>query len=246
MNVQSEGRYRGYAVSVGVAYNENKVLQWSGNMHLVEKLVDGQWQTIEPQNITAFQYLTKKDDGSINERTVETLRNAFGWDGCDPFWFHDNDVSQILVQVTVKTDTFNNKTSLKVRYLDRGDAEPKPMSDGLVTRASDSERRQISAELGARFRARAGGTSSMPPLPPKAGPPAAPSAPPAAVPKATMDDAWEAFCRFYKGDDEKKREAEWWKILKQQFGPRLVPQDIQPGEWGKLVAEMQTLVNVPF
>jgi hypothetical protein len=239
MQLQNDGRFRGYAVNVGVAeHGENKILQWSAEMELREVWQNGQWEVIEPATITAFQYLTKKD-GSVNESTVKRLRAAFGWDGADPFWFHDHDVSSTLVQVTVKWDTYNGKSRLKVEWIDAGDAVP-----SIVKKADDATRQRILAQFGPKFRAVSGGTSAMPPVPPRTAPPA-PVAPAPVATSGTYEDAWAAFVAVDKGAPSKQQDR-WFALLKEQFPGRLVPQDVKPHEWGNLIANMAEVVAIPF
>lgn len=245
MKASTEGRYRGYAVNQGVSTSKNGSLQFAADYHLIEFWKDGQWVKLEePQEASGVTYMTKAANGELLTRTVDKLKAAFGWDGADPFWLQDADLSQTLVQLTFEWETYDGKPQFRLQWLDPAEAEPP-----AVKRASDEERRRLLAQFGHSFRANAGGTSAKPPLPPKAAPPAAPSAPPPALqpthPAATMEDAWAAFCQTYKGDAS-KRDAEWWAILTQQFGSRIIPTDIRHDEWGRLVAEMQTLVNVPF
>jgi hypothetical protein len=131
---------------------------------------------------------------SANTITIDHLKSAFGWDGRDPFWLQDADFSQHVVQLKLAFETYDNKTRLKVQYVDAEDATPSG-----VPQADDAARRAIGTRLGSKFRANAGGTPAAAPkpnpgsrpAPPKPASAAAPSAPPQIAAGITMQQAWK-------------------------------------------------------
>ena len=55
-----------------------------------------------PHSITGYHTLAKAD-GTLSEKTISDLRKVFGWDGLDPFWLADNDLSECPAQIDVES-----------------------------------------------------------------------------------------------------------------------------------------------
>jgi len=187
---------------------------------------------------------TEKKDGSINQVTVDSLKEAFGWDGRDPFWLQDGDLDGLVVQIKLGFEDYNGKQRIKVQFVDAEDASPRD-----VPKADDGSRRSINTRLGAKFRALAGGSPAPAPKPTAARPaPARPSAPAASAPpaetasaQATMQEAWAAFVphcvdRDGKPLSQEDAEAEWFHVLGQLF-PGRQPDDLSPADWAVMRAD---------
>jgi hypothetical protein len=115
-------------------------------------------------------------DGTINTRTVDNLKAWSGWDGADPYWFMDQDLSGVDVEVVIANEPgFTDKTKMfpKIKWVN-----PPGGSNGGMPDAAD--RRAVLAKYGAKFRAVAGGTT----VPTRA--PAAPSPAPAPFPRPAV------------------------------------------------------------
>ena len=101
MLANCEGLFHAYPASIGVdETGPNKLSTCIVGFRLYEVLADAAWENCEDEHleITGYFYIEKKD-GSVNTLTVDALKAAFGWDGRDPFWLQDTDLSQHPVQV---------------------------------------------------------------------------------------------------------------------------------------------------
>jgi len=112
---------------------------------LVVKVADG-------PELKSYHTLVNKD-GAINTRTVDNLKAWSGWDGADPFWFMEHDLSNVDVEVVISNEPgFQDPTRMfpKVKWIN-----PPGGSGSGVPEAAD--RRTVLAKYGAKFRALAGG-----------------------------------------------------------------------------------------
>jgi len=248
-----EGRFKATILEHGVAETgPNKLATFVCRFQLTQELINGEWEPVDEDfDITGYFYLEKRD-GTLNTVTIDHLKSAFGWDGRDPFWLQDADFGQLVVQVKLAFETYDNKTRLKVQYVDAEGATPSG-----VPQADDAARRTIATRLGAKFRANAGGTPAPAPkpsprtrpAPPKPEPAAAASAPPA-VPAAgaqglTMQQAWEAFTKACSENcTPEHTQSEWFRLLGQLF-PGKQPEQLAPQDWARFAAEAPAQI-VPF
>jgi hypothetical protein len=252
-----EGLFNAHPVQIGIdETGPNKLATCIINFKLYEELQpSGEWADCAGDNfdITGYFYLEKKD-GALNSGTIDSLKDALGWDGRDPFWLQETDLSQHPVQVKLALEEYGGKTRMKVQYLNPFGST----GGGGVSKADDATRKSIANRLGSKLRATAGpaqapvkaagkptaGTTAPVKLPP-AKPKAQPAAPPAAAPTpveapadpqaSDMNGAWSAFCAAYesmgpKGTPE-DRERQWFTILSKLF-PGRQPRELSPVEWG--------------
>jgi hypothetical protein len=252
-----EGRFKAAIGDHGVAETgPNNLATFVCQYKPIAELVNGEWADVgEDFEISGYHYLEKKD-GSINQVTIDSLKAAFGWDGRDPFWLQDADMSESVVQIKLGFEEYEGKQRIKVQFVDAEGASPRD-----VPKADDNSRRSINTRLGAKFRAMAGGSpapapkpTAARPTPPQAKPAAAPpptstagasasapasgsgSSPPAATtPQATMEQAWAEFSKHCLDRDGKplsqeQTEAEWFAVLGQLF-PGKQPDDLSPADW---------------
>ena len=193
--------------------------------------------------ITGYFYLEKKD-GSLNTNTIDSLKAALGWDGRDPFWLQDADLSETAVQLKLGFEEYQGRQRIKVRFLN-----PYGSDAGGISRADDTGRRSIGNRLGSKLRALAGGTPANAPKPAgKPQPPVRPTPPQAAAPQAptaakqpepaTMEQAWEEFCKHCSGGKwtAEAAEAEWFRIIAELF-PGRQPGELTEADWGVMLAE---------
>lgn len=245
-----EGRFKATILEHGVSESgPNKLATFICRFQLVMELINGAWEPVEEDlDITGYFYLEKRD-GTLNSVTIDNLKSAFGWDGRDPFWLQDADFNAHVVQLKLEFETYDNKTRLKVRYVDAENAMPAD-----VPQADAGARRAISTRLGAKFRANAGGSPAPAPAPSAARPTAAPkptngapAAPPAAALPAgmTMQQAWEAFAKAAAEDSSQEvLEREWFRLLGEIF-PGRQPEQLTPADWARFAAEAPRKL-VPF
>jgi len=247
-----EGVYHAYPVEIGIdETGPNHLATCIIRFALYEELQpDGQWAdcAAEHWEITGYFYLERRD-GSLNTLTLDSLKAALGWDGRDPFWLQETDLSERPVQVRLGLEEYAGRTRIKVQYIARHGST----ANGSVSKADDATRRRISTRLGAKVRATAGPThapakpatpAGPPKLPPAAPPPKPEPAPPAkpepappAEPAATMGAAWQAFCAGYEslGDrgSPEDRERQWFSIIAKLF-PGKQPYDLSETEWAAM------------
>lgn len=137
----------------------------------------------EQTAITGHQCVILKD-GTISSKTIDRLKETFGWDGQDFFWFTDNIANLPQVSITVEAKE-NDKGELRpeVSWINKlGDS-------GSSIKPAD--RNSIMAKYGSKLRALSGG---RPATPPAARPPATPPAPNLPTRNSTMEDCWKALC----------------------------------------------------
>lgn len=244
-----EGRFKATILEHGVAETgPNKLATFVCRFQLVQELINAEWEPIDQDlDITGYFYLEKRD-GTLNTVTIDHLKSAFGWDGRDPFWLQDADFAGLIVQIKLTFETYDNKTRLKVQYVDAEDATPSG-----VPQADDTARRAIATRLGAKFRANAGGMPAPAPKPPVGSRPAPPKSKPAAKPPAsapsatdlTMQQAWEAFTKACPENCTPEHvESEWFRLLGVTF-PGKQPEQLSPQDWARFAAEAPAQV-VPF
>jgi hypothetical protein len=202
----------------------------------------------ENTSIIGRQCLTTSD-GALNTKTIDRLKRVFGWDGLDPYWLVDTDLSGLEVEITVEEQAGNDGKSYKnVKWLNKpGDQGTKEIPQG--------DKGQILAKYGAKFRALAGGSAPQGRVAPSgaAKKPATPPPPPpkkAALPPpsrkakkaATMQEAWELFCS--KAEEAIRPEdvsSEWYDCIKKTVGKE--QHDCDENDWGIIVEEMDEYFN---
>jgi hypothetical protein len=232
-----EGLFHAHPASIGVdETGQNNLATCIIGFSLYEELADGAWENCEDEHleITGYFYIEKKDR-SINTLTVDALKAAFGWDGRDPFWLQDTDLSQHPVQVKLGFEEYNGKQRIKVQFLN-----PHGSAPSGVRKGDENVRKSVNARLGAKLRATAGSVPS--PSPKSPAPPRAPGKP---APTATEAEAWGVFLKACKPDWTKEHiESEWFRILKQMFPGKEVDA-LTPADWAVMIADGPSKI-VPF
>jgi len=236
MLANREGLFHAYPVEIGLGETQqNKLLQIVVLYRLFEELVQGSWTDVVGENleITGYHFLEKRDH-SLNETTIEALKAALGWDGRDPFWLQDHaaELAQKPVQVKLGFEEYNGSTTLKVQFLN-----PYGSRGGGVPRAGDEMRRSVANRLGPRFRALAGGTPTHSPKP--ASKSVAQPTPTATAPApASMEQAWEEFCKHCPPPkwNSQAVEQEWFRVIAELF-PGRQPDQLSPIDWGVMRTE---------
>lgn len=184
-------------------------------------------------------------DGTLNTRTIDTLKEVFGWDGADPFWLTEADLSEARFEIVVQDDPGKNDDGSpkldqqgnqvfysKVQWLN-------PLGQAMKM-PEPADRKSVLAKYGSKFRALAGGTAVKAPA--KNPPPAAKKSPPPAAPAgptATMEEAWES-CQ---ANHPEQAEEIWSKAIAKLF-PNKTNSDLTPADWGKLKLTFDD--NIPF
>ena len=241
-----EGLFNAYPAEIGVdETGPNKLATCIIKFRLYEELQgSGEWDGCDADNfeITGYFYLEKKD-GSLNSITIDSLKAALGWDGRDPFWLQETDLSQHAVQLKLAFEEYNGKTRLKVQYLNPFGST----GTGGVKKADDTTKTSIRNRLGSKLRAVAGpapaaapkAASTPPKLPPakpkQTPPPVKPTTKSAPGNEATMEQAWDEFIKHCDPAkwDQQAVEQEWFRILAELF-PGKQPDQLSPTEWAAM------------
>jgi len=263
-----EGLFNAYPVEIGIdETGPNHLATCIVRFQLYEELqLTGEWAdcAAEQWEITGYFYMEKKD-GSLNTIAIDALKAALGWDGRDPFWLQETDLSDHPVQVKLGFEEYGGKTRIKVQFLNPFGST----GGGGVTKADDAMRRTIANRLGPKLRAIAGPTQAPakpagPPKKPSAKPKAQPTPPPAApiaepspaaaeeaeAPRdpqaATLEEAWAEFCKHCPQEkwDQAAVEAEWFRILAELF-PGKQPDELSAAEWAQMRDEGPARI-IPF
>jgi len=109
---------------------------------------------IEGGPVLKSYHTLAKADGTLMTRTIDNLKAWSRWDGTDPFWFADNDLTGFAVEVVIenqpgRTDPTRMYPTVKWVNPPGGGA-----GGGM---AESGDRRTILAKYGGKLRANAGG-----------------------------------------------------------------------------------------
>lgn len=255
MLANREGVFHAYPVNIGIdEVGQNKLTTCIIEFALFEERgTDGEFADIAEEQLRIMGYFfLEKRDGTLNEFAIKTLQDALGWDGRDPFWLQDTDLSGHPVQITLEFEEYDGKDRLKVKWLNPFGSK----GGGGIPRADDATRRSIMNRLGSKFRATAGGTPQNAPKP--AGAPAAPPArKPAAPPTAakskpeepaaesSLDAVWARFIQLLPPNMEQAQiEAEWFDMLGEVFPDRAVD-NLNGADWAVVLNHVNSKF-IPF
>lgn len=191
-----------------------------------------------------------KADGSINERTLYKLRQCFpGWDGTDPFWFMDNDISGYTVEVVVENETNEDGTFARVKWIN-------PIGGGGGGASLEvADRRSVMTQFGNKLKTLAGGTPIRPQAAPQAAvpkegehipptpkvAPMRPQAAPPARPAPDMNSAWARLVEMTPKMNNANREAVWFNLTDQYGGVAAIT------DWAAVIADIESNYDdLPF
>ncbi len=193
------------------------------------------WELIgfEGQKITSRTYLTQKD-GTINTRSVEDAKAWSGWNGVDPFWFMDTDLTGLECELVVENEEYNGRMSPKVRWINKpGSGAGKALPDA-------ADRKLILAKYGSKFRALSGGVPVKSPAAPKA-----PTTPPARkrTAKEAMEAAWAALEKATPDMENGDRETRWFALIDETGSPA---DALTADQWDAIRAKVESTADLPF
>ena len=119
---------------------------------------------IEGGPVLKSYHTLAKADGTLLTRTIDNLKAWSRWDGTDPFWFADNDLTGFAVEVVIenqpgRTDPTRMYPTVKWVNPPGGGA-----GGGM---AESGDRRTILAKYGGKLRANAGGVAVGAVAPPR-------------------------------------------------------------------------------
>jgi hypothetical protein len=125
---------------------------------------DGEWTSwaeYEPHQTRGWWYVIGKN-GQVNTVAVEQLAKSLGWNG--DIKAVGGAVPDVVVQVNVKSEVYNGKTTFKAGWMNPGDYVPDAFG------ASDEDVSALSVQFGSLLRAAAASVAKAPKA--KAPPPA--------------------------------------------------------------------------
>lgn len=205
-----------------------------------------------------------KQDGTIQERSVDGLKKITGWDGTDPFALEEIDVSALDVEVVGEREMFSPRPTandptpeqreiFKIQYVN----PPGGGGASMPSRLDADARRKILAAHGSKFRALSGGSKAAPAKSAAPAKTAAPAKnakigpPPARKSNATSASARtltqeEAFTLLNdwneaKGDNKLSEEdlgAKWYAAQEAVREGMSTTAEGTPAEWGKVATEL--------
>ena len=123
--VERASTYRGGIVSHAVSLSTNGFPQWVAELSALEiwdedEKVWVDWSEAQ-QGTMSYACLF----GSKGETlTCTQVKKITGWDGLAFAGLNDMDLSEVQIQFRVETNTYNEKTTLQVAWLDEYDATP--------------------------------------------------------------------------------------------------------------------------
>lgn len=188
-----------------------------------------------------FYSVLAKADGTINTRNVDDLKRWSCWDGCDPYWLMENDLTGIDVEIVVENGpsiTDPSKTWPSIKWVN----PPGSTGGGAMPEAAD--RQTVAAKWGAKFRALAGGAPAArkpAATAPAATPPPlyrpAPKVPPAA-PQAgsTQASAWAKLNKAAGNLPQDKKEELWFGFVDETGMDQA---DMTPAGWAQVEAAIE-------
>lgn len=175
-----------------------------------------------------------KADGTVQQRTVQTLKDVFSWDGADPFWLSDNDLSACEFEIVGVHEDYDKdgetKTGFKIQWLN-------PVGGGGGTKMPEpADRKTVLAKFGAKLRALSGGKQVVPPKP--AAKPAVPPAKPSSTfPPCTMTEAY-AVCLANHDGNEQSAGVAWYAAMDSLF-PGKNNSELTDADFGRLKAHLE-------
>jgi len=177
-----------------------------------------------------------KADGTIQIKTVDTLKAVFGWDGVDPYWLMDKSEDggplRLVEFEIVGGPATNDKGGkyFKSQWLN-------PLGRGVKAPAP-ADRRSVLEKYGTKFQALADVSAKPGKLltvsAPK--PPPVPQPPPSLLAPSTMEEAWAALNEAQVGNSAAAIEKTWFDTIARLF-PHRTNMNLKPHEWGKVKSE---------
>jgi hypothetical protein len=153
---QTMGRYlaRPADWTVEKATSGQKLLQFVCRYHLLHLWNGEGWTDVQGQmlSIIGYHYLMKAD-GTANEKTIEKLCAALGWDGRSFGSLAQGSWGEADVQLTIDQEEYEGKWTTKVKWIDTADSDPNGPS---LKKAAPDIIKSFDAQFGAALRAVAG------------------------------------------------------------------------------------------
>ncbi len=263
MFLDRDGKFRAYPIESAVTESSGGLPQLVVRYGIVEILDSGSWVEWQQygMEITAYLVLWGKDGQPTKNH--EQAMKVYAWDGQDLAALNDKNLTQILTQLTVRSEEYQGKSKRKVTWIDTGDADP---SAGNGIQKLDAGK---FAELAKRFgRSRpaprpvpaaagaAPGAKPLPkPQPAKAGGPPPPAPAPAAAPEptpavaTTQEEAWGVF-QAVNGANAKPLDeaqlAKCWYAALAKIRPDKTQEQFDAADWQAIADAAGSELDFPF
>jgi hypothetical protein len=215
---------------------------------------------IEGGPVLKSYHTLAKADGTLMTRTIDNLKAWSGWDGTDPFWFADNDLTGFAVEVVIENQPGRMDPTRMYPTVKWVNPPGGGAGGGM---AESGDRRAILAKYGGKLRANAGGVpAAVRPAPrvevggsrvegalpvartvvpspapaprPIPRPPAVATA--AAAKTSDMNACWGLMCELCGKMPKAQLEQEWFAAVGIIEGKDQA--DMTPEEWGRVEAHI--------
>lgn len=174
MNFDREGTFRGEIIEYGLQdakESKSVAVVVKCQVHEAYNFETETWEDWRQWNMEGYGNVwVIKKDGTINEKSAESLMRHAGWSGS----LNDivtGDWKPTPVQFVVKSETYKNQTQYKVAFINGYDSTP----GGGIRSVDPDKAKELQLSYGSQFRALAGNVKAKEP------PKGKPSAPPAAA-----------------------------------------------------------------
>lgn len=243
--IDRAGTFRGSITSHAVGASTNGFPQWTVQLYGAEYYDEDSgewmdWSTVPENELTAYLVLYDgKNQMTLNHKQVEKVT---GWDGTDFEVLDNMDLSETGIQFRVAENTYQDKTTLQVEWIDEYDATP-----GRIMRKLDpAELKALSSKFiktkkapasAAKAKEAIGAAMDKTKAPPKAPPTRKPPKPPAttkAAPPsgATKGEVWNNCVEFKRDNVTDKKFSEVWTEEINKVAPDKTDDQITAEEWG--------------
>ena len=133
------------SAAVAVSFDFDVISQYNGTDW-------DDWGQYEQHTVFGDYWVIKKDR-TVNQGTVEQLASSLGWDGnLDSV---QGPPPNVVVQVSVKADTYEGKTRYKAGWMNPGDFTPR------ASGAPPEEVSKLASQFGSLLRAAAAGAAKV-------------------------------------------------------------------------------------
>ena len=139
------------------------------------------WTAYDEHRVSGYHYVVKKD-GKPNVNTVQQLAAAIGWGGSLK-QVVNGPPPDCIVQITVKENTYNGKTTYRAEWVN---------PENYVPTGGGADEQEVD-QLQARFGSLLQAAASSRPKPPSGGAPAAKPAPPKSAPAPAASEPPTAY-----------------------------------------------------
>lgn len=235
MKLDKPGTWNAYPVQIGVdETGPNNLATAIISFAIYEEKLQGEYVDVasEQLEIVSYYYL-EKTNGELNDFAIKSLKEALGWDGIDPTWLSQEDLSEHPVQITTDWEEYQGKESMKVQWTNAYGS-----TGGGVSQGDDATQKRIQNRLGSKFRAHSPASAAPPKARKKAAKKPDKKAPAAAnaelVDGCTADEAFEVvLAKFNPAWKQEDVNAEWFAVVEKVWPGGDVDQ-MTPVEWAKV------------